>query len=129
MRRRTPVVFPTNTIDIGVIDDTPIAHLIPYYPQPYFRSPTARGSGTFRQALDDENQQPRHSGWPWRRWFRHLIFGQLDFLPGAGPLWFGFLRPQSECYGDRRGEHDAGQSASGDLGRLKWLRSQGRRHR
>src|SRR4029077_6685857 len=48
-----PVVFPTNTFDIGVIDDTPVTcETTPYYPQPSFDG--EGGSETLSQALDDE---------------------------------------------------------------------------
>ena len=78
----TPVVFPANTFDIGVIDDTPIAFdSVPNYPQPY--GGEGEGSGTFSQALDDENQHHGIQGGPGDDGFGKFLFGQLDFKPGA----------------------------------------------
>ena len=83
-----PVVFPTNTFDIGVIDDTPITiATTPFYPQPNFDG--EGGSGTSSQALDDENQPGGIQGGPGDDGFGRHLFGQLDVLYGAdGPSHF-----------------------------------------
>ena len=83
-----PVVFPTNTFDIGVIDDTPVTfETTPYYPQPYFDG--EGGSETLSQALDDENQPGGIQGGPGDDGFGKHLFGQLDIRYGAdGPSHF-----------------------------------------
>ncbi len=72
-------IFPQNTFDIGVIDDTPVAHDTV--------AGRCRGGAKTIQSracvLDDENQASRQSGRPRRRWFWHDVSGVLDFSPGA----------------------------------------------
>ena len=85
-----PVVFPANTFDIGVIDDTPVTcETTPYYPQPYNDNVEFGGSGTFSQALDDENQPGGIQHGPGDDGFGKHLFGFLDIRYGAdGPSQF-----------------------------------------
>ena len=74
-----PIVFPTNTIEIGVIDDTPIAFdSAPFYPQP-----DVEGSGSFSSALDDEDQSHGIQNGPGDNGFGTSVSGILEILPGA----------------------------------------------
>ena len=74
-----PIVFPTNTIEIGVIDDTPIAFdSAPVYPQP-----DVEGSGSFSSALDDEDQSHGIQNGPGDNGFGTSVSGILEILPGA----------------------------------------------
>src|SRR6185437_7566242 len=78
-------VFPQNTFDVGVIDDTPIAHdTVPNYPQP---EGEFDGSGTVSAALDDEDQHNPASdgiqGGPGDDGFGKSVSGTLHFSPGA----------------------------------------------
>jgi hypothetical protein len=84
------VIFPPNSFDIGVIDDTPVTfETCPIYPQPYNDFVEGSGTGTFSKALDDEQQSGGIQGGPGDDGFGKHLYGFLDIRYGAdGPSQF-----------------------------------------
>lgn len=76
------VVFPTDTFEVGVIDDTPIAN----DSVPTYYEPITDGSGTTFitvSGLDDENQPNGIEGGPGDDGYGTSVSGTLNFSPGA----------------------------------------------